>query len=206
MPVYRVPFTASVVVQAKVYGQDVFNVLNFIKGVDTAWTALELYSLAQTVGDGYGGYLMPQISQSYIMGNVVATDISVDGGNQAIYTAQVGTTGGIATASLPTNVAFCIKFATGHVGRSYRGRIFIGGIPSSVVAADMVNGTWADNTVAALVSINNDASVLDYQQVVVSRFQDGLKLNPPETRVITTITYVDLAVDSMRRRLVGRGT
>lgn len=193
------------VVQAKVFGQNVFNVLHFKKLSSSAWTVAELYELAQKVGDAWVGAMLPQLSVSYILGNIVATDISVAGGFQGVYTATAGQTGAIATAALPNNVAFCLKFLSGHVGRSYRGRIYIGGIPGSVVVANAVNGTWATNTAAALVTVNTDTAAVDYTQVIVSRYADGVLLTPPETRVVETITWTDLNTDSQRKRLNGRG-
>lgn len=107
-------------------------------------------------------------------------------------------TGG-ATA-LPSNAAAVISFRTGLAGRAYRGRAYIPGLTTASATGSTLSNTY----LAALQSLANNvifftnASGSTPVQAVVASF-----VNQVLTPMITFV--IDSAVDSMRRRLIGRG-
>jgi hypothetical protein len=205
MATQYVPDCASIVFNQTLFGQNVQNVMHAIKVGGGAFTTTDLDDLALSFASGWALAMLGQQSQDITYGTCVVTDISGPGGAQSIGTALVGQVGGIVSDSLPGNVAYALKLATGHIGRSFRGRIFIAGIPQSVASGNIVNSTWRANTVDAMIQTVNQCTGDGFQLCIVSRQVNGVVLTPPATRVITSVTSVDDVLDSMRSRLTGRG-
>lgn len=117
----------------------------------------------------------------------------------------------------PGSVTIAVKKATLNRGRSYRGRMYVPGIPLSALSsgnADTVTSTFISNLLSALGLFYADALTADstLMPVVVSRFSgvDPITHKPvPRTSGIKTpvaALVVNNQVDSQRRRLAGRGT
>lgn len=143
-------------------------------------------------------------SPAATLSQVVATDMSVQGGQQAIE--PVGTAGSQGTVPEANNVSIVVSQRTALRGRSYRGRAYLVGIPSEV----RLNPT--DITTAAAsaraTAFSNLAVDLDgggFDVVVASRSHNKAVTNPADQNEV--IAYVvDNHFDSQRRRLFGRGT
>lgn len=206
MPAQYVPNCVSVVYHGTLFGQEVTNVWHAQPLGGGGVTLLAMETLATAAALSFLTNMNPQLSAAYQNGAVIVTDISAAGGLQVINTDNVGSQGSIAGQSNPGNVAFCLKMASDHVGRSFRGRMYVPAIALSVAAGNDVNATWRDNTVQAAVEMNNSYTTAGWQQVIVSRQLNKAVLTPPQKRVVTSITAVDLHLDSMRTRLTGRGS
>jgi hypothetical protein len=135
------------------------------------------------------------------------TDLSTSTGPVIEYVTGFPLTGALsATASLPNNVAICMTKRTPARGRSHRGRTYHPGL----VEGDVVGNAVAAARVTDLLSSYNslielvDANTITHTLVVASTFANGDWR--PEGIVTPVIAYTtDGMVDSMRRRLPGRG-
>lgn len=124
------------------------------------------------------------------------------------YTTGWTAAGGNANQCLTTGQACAIKLATGLRGRSFRGRIYWPGIPTNMITANtgQITAAYRDALAASIntlrTSLTADSAVDTL--VVVSYMANGLWRT---TGLATTVTSASahLNLDSMRRRLPGRG-
>jgi len=115
--------------------------------------------------------------------------------------------GGQSTGVMPSNVAFCIKAATGLAGRSQRGRLYVTGIADTWVTGPGNNdvpsafvGFW----VGALNQLITDLATAGSTLVVVSYRKDHAWRVAAQATPVTLWTATDFHLDSQRRRLIGR--
>lgn len=118
-------------------------------------------------------------------------------------TPRAGSLGGVA---LPLNVAFCVKLATGLAGRSYRGRWYFGNLTSlSLTDAGHISLASATGYANLLATLLANLAAAGYTMSVVSYRTGNAWRTTGVATPITTAVAVDTAIDSMRRRLPGRG-
>ena len=113
--------------------------------------------------------------------------------------------GGRPGPGLPGNVSFAVTHLTGLAGRSNRGRTYFGGIAQADVVGDFITSARANGLRDGLLSVRSAASQQGWTMVVLSRaFNKQIR---PQALPIDVIgfRYRDLALDSQRRRLTGRG-
>ena len=113
--------------------------------------------------------------------------------------------------AMPGGSTFCITMQTGHAGRSQRGRIYLPGLATfdlqSAPNQNLVTAARANAYVASINSLIAQLAALSpaLTLVVVSYMSGGAWRSTAQTTPITNAAYSDLAVDSQRRRLAGRG-
>jgi len=108
-----------------------------------------------------------------------------------------GTQSGLST---PANAAAVMSWRTGALGRRFRGRNYLPAISESQQVGSTVTAGYITNATAlanAIFAFNNGGGSVAVQQVVASFV--GQVLTP----VLTVV--IDSAIDSMRKRLIGRG-
>jgi len=134
-----------------------------------------------------------------------ATDQQVQGGPQSIETINEVGTGGTSLAT-PMNAAHVMSLRTEKRVRSYRGRIFTGQWPA-VTLTTPTDWTGAATTarINAFVALQVALDVGGFDLVVPSKQHNGVVTNPAETNEVIAIT-ADAHIDSMYKRLFGRGT
>lgn len=169
-------------------------------------TPSDLTAIASAASSWATASLMPQLHNSSAMRQVRATDFTVQGGPQAIVLNT--TAGGQVGTSVTNGQPAVVSIRTAKRGRSYRGRVYISGLPdnSKVSAVDMsaaagtaMSGIFATLD-AALLALTNSVEV-----GVWSRQHNGVVTTPGQfNRAIAYVT--DTHYDSQRRRLAGRGT
>lgn len=148
--------------------------------------------------------LKTRLSSNVILSQVTATDITQQGGQQA--RSVVGTNGSVSEASLPLNSALCVSLRTEKRGRSYRGRVYVSGLPvSHMTALNVYGSTQAANIVSDFGALQSTLDGAGYDIVVASKQHNGVTTNPAETNEVIAIV-ADTLLDSQRRRLNGRGT
>jgi hypothetical protein len=203
MPFVAVPHAAEFTIKGKVEGQDVINTFNALfTGVPTL---PDLQTAAGTLGGIWAGNILPHVGSSYsflgVHGRGLSTIVDIECDEDG--DAGVGTATG---QTLPNNVAFCLKRLTGFSGRSARGRVYISGLTdSSLTGTNEANVGVANALRTALNLIAPAWAPNDWTEVVISRFTGGIANIPPVTRAVVEYAYTDLVLDSMRRRLPGRG-
>jgi hypothetical protein len=119
--------------------------------------------------------------------------------------ARAGTVGG---AMMPGNCTFSLKLATGHQGRSYRGRIYLVGVTTALLNSgnyNLFDPTSASNIIAKLATLITNLATGGHTLGVVSLMADKTWRTAGVFTQATGFTAVDYNVDSMRRRLTGRG-
>lgn len=148
--------------------------------------------------------LRAEITTTTTLRQVRATDQSVQGGAQDIETINEAGTGGAGIT--PLNAPIVVSLRTQKRGRSYRGRIYLSGIPQDALASPVdYTTTRAASVNAAFVALQADLDAAGFDLVVASKQHNGVVTNPAETNEVIAI-LTDVHVDSQRRRLFGRGT
>jgi len=204
MPFVPAPNCAEAVINWSGPGGLYANVLNF--KFATAYDQGDIDALALAVDQAVGGAMLPVVGTvvTYVNTTVRGLTSSVDLEGVADVESAAGSASG---TSMPPNVTYCLSLRTGLTGRSARGRFYTVGVTSSHLAsAAAVSTTYRDNWIAALESVASQAGDDGWQWGVLSRQNNNVVLSTAVFREITDIIGVDLNLDSMRRRLSGRGT
>lgn len=150
--------------------------------------------------------LAPQMSEDVQLVLVRTKDLSSEDSFGFEVAPSTIYTGLLNQASLPGNVTVSTKFASGRTGRSYRGRAYWVGLSELQVTgneladgvAEAISDAWESFFDAILAT---DGSPI---HVVVSYCHDGSWRTTAQVTPVTNYT-TDGNVDSMRRRLNGRG-
>jgi len=203
MAFQSVPNTIEVDVRGLLFGQKVENTL-YLR-TTAAPTAGDVADAAAAVNGWFVAHPLLHLSTDYIFQSTHAKDLTVEAGAEADDTANAGTTGSEPSASAPGNVSLAVSFRTGLAGRSFRGRNYIPGIPDDFITGNSVgSGTAAAYATdwAALLTALLDS---EFTWVVVSRVADGVLREFGITTPIVSVIVTDVLLDSMRRRLTGRG-
>ena len=112
-----------------------------------------------------------------------------------------------AASSLPNNVSICASIRSNFTGRSARGRWFWQGLCEDQVIDNTVNAGVLTSIDAALTNLATSLGALGFNWVIVSYQSLGVpRPGGPVKFTVTNILFIDSIIDSMRRRLPGRGT
>jgi hypothetical protein len=198
------PGVAEVDIRGLLHGNLVENTL-FLRQGD-AWTPEQLASAASLMRGWWFASIMPNLSEDYIFREVFIKDLSIEAGDEASDATGYGIQGSTAFPALPGNVTFAVSFRTGKAGRSFRGRNYLPGIPSNEVSGDQISPSTAAGYAGMYEALLTALVGSDFTWVVLSRVADGvLRAAGLSTDVISVIS-TDVILDSMRRRLSGRGS
>lgn len=199
-----VPFANCVeVVLRFIWGEQVVSItLGFCKAAPPNETDIDgLYNSA--ILPWYNGNLKLHLSSNITLVNTNITILTTSTSMSKDYAASIAGTG--AATSVANNVTGVVTFSTPARGRSYRGRNYIPGIPTTFQA----NNT--ELTSAAVTAYLGDyaalatlAGALGWTHVVLSRFSN-LAQRPVGVATGITAYTMDIFIDSQRRRLAGRG-
>lgn len=113
---------------------------------------------------------------------------------------------GGAGPSVVNNSTWAIQFKTAERGRSYRGRNYMCGIPQEAVSGNYLVLSQAGLYVGIYENLLTFPTSINAQHVVVSHYTGGGARAFGLTTPVIAYGYADLALDSMRRRLPGRGS
>lgn len=137
---------------------------------------------------------------SCVLQNITATDVSVPNGSQTILPVLSNNTGTGMGDAAGANVAMCASLRTNYIGRSFRGRFYLGGLAQEQLAGAQNFGTLNAGYLAGFMAdFINTLNAINMTLVVVSRFAAGVaRVTNLATEIISII--VDTKVDSQRRR------
>lgn len=129
---------------------------------------------------------------------------ALDTATSPVYEALLGApVSGMLTAALPNLNTLSLKFSTGLAGRSYRGRVFLPGIPNSnpsIWLGNNVTVAAGAAWVGAWESFLNDCEGIDATHVVVSYVTAGVPRATGVTTAVVGIGFADLMIDTQRKR------
>lgn len=165
------------------------------------YTQSDLDDLANDVANFWANGAMPTLSAGTTLIAVHVRGLESELDLEAFANTDVPTVGSNVSAALPSNVALALKFTTGFIGRSARGRIYIGGWGESSVTGNLVVTSHADFIRDAFINDLVTTIPAGCEHVVVSRYHNGVLRVSGQVLPVTGYSYTDYRVDSQRRRL-----
>ena len=198
-----VPNGAEFIVRGVIEGQEVIN--TFYATKVGAWDVTELISAAAALGVLWHDQVLPHLGAAYSFLGVHGRDLRTSVGFECDVNASAGV-GSASGQTLPNNVAIALKRISGLSGRSSRGRIFLSGLTdASLTGTNEINVGVASALVAAVNGLAAAWAAVDWTEVIVSRVHDGVPLSTAVVYTVVEYLVSNLVLDSMRRRLPGRG-
>lgn len=139
-------------------------------------------------------------SNSYVLQSIVATNMETGAGPQAILALATGNQGALTGTQEAGNAALVMSWRTSSIGRSYRGRTYLGGLDSAaILTAQSVTTSFQAAVAAAGVDLIDRIGDLGGTLVVLSRYLAGaLRVVGLLTDIVSII--VDQKIDSQRKR------
>lgn len=198
MAVQLVPNGVSVVFNATQNSVPIVNVYH-VK-TPGAVTDAALLDISEVFFDWWQANMQASLHNTYVLHSIVATDLSTIGGHQVttvLTTDNAGTAGDAAAAA---NAAVVQSWRTASIGRSYRGRTYIGGIPqAALLNAQTLQTSVATTYATAGAALIDALETAGFVLAVLSRYAAGvLRVTGLLTQILEVV--VDVKVDSQRRR------
>jgi len=185
-------------------GERVENVLHFFK--DGGYSVADLNQLGADIVASYPTSIADHQSGDAQLVLVRLTDLNSEFGPVVEYTTGLPL-GGDQGAPIETGGTTVVtKFASDGRGRSRRGRAYNVGLPTSQIADNRVSDVWAQGITDDWKDFQTQMATLDATraQVIVSYCEDGIWRAEALVSVISSVS-TDVYIDSIRRRLHGRG-
>lgn len=209
-PFIPFPNGIEVVLEFRVSGQVVKNVLNFIASGTPTVTLMN--ALGKAIIDAVVGstFFTTDFSSSGTFDDVKLTDMSSSTGPTTVVTHGTSATlplnGGGSASNLTNNAALVVTQHTGNRGRSFRGRTYLANmtVASASSSVETLPATAA-NAVALITAIATAGLANGCTLAVFSRQNGGVPRTVGVATPVETLA-ANLAFDSQRRRLEGRGS
>lgn len=201
--------TAKVALLFTQYNQKLVNTLWFHR--TGGWDAASLTSLCTAINSWVVAEMLSSMNNTVTYNGSEAVDMTAEGQEGAFVPVTSGNVGTKSGDGLPSNVTAAIAFKTGFTGRSNRGRNFFIGLDPDQVAGDSLTPASIPFLTGIYDALASYLTGLAAEHVVASLYHgidgDGKPI-PRAAGIIHAVTsyFVDSALDSMRRRLIGRGT
>lgn len=176
------------------------------------WDVTEIEQMASKFRDWWIQYLKPWTSNSLTLRKVAYRDLSEPSGIGGDFTTDLPASGDRTSPGQPGNVTVSVKWNTGYVGRSYRGRTYHLGLTEEATVGNALDATFLEELTDAynfLIPVI-ESTFEDAQLVVVSKYSGVDADGKPIPRIVGIHTDINSAsinpdLDSQRRRLNGRG-
>jgi len=198
MPFQPVPDGVEVVFNGVQNGVPVVNVYN-IRDTSTH-TEARLQEIIDTMYEWWVDHMSPLQHTSYVLQSIKATNLTSSAGPQVIQSYTTANTGSMTGGESAGNGAAVISWRTENIGRSFRGRTYVGGIGVNALAnAQTLGTTYQADLVSAGTSLLDALEAISATLCVLSRFAAGVaRVAGLLTQIISVV--VDAKVDSQRRR------
>jgi hypothetical protein len=201
-----VPITNAAAVEVRLYylGSRCEVTLGFDRGQEIEESDLEF--LADAMADWWYNRLRPYQSSSLTHQEVYVRDLTSEFAAAWTSTKRNGVVGSGTPGTLyPPNVSYCVSFRTGLRGRANRGRNYCLTLGSNYASATTVTSTYRNAMIAAYQTLlpGGASDPTPWRWCVLSRQIDQVVQG--RAVPIVAVTVADDYVDSMRRRLFGRG-
>jgi hypothetical protein len=198
-----VPNTLAVHMVYTMFSQRVENTLYFTPSA--AITPTLMNSLGLMLYNWWVANIRPIQKSDVQLVQMDITSLETEFAPGITYTTNLPQFGTHATGTLmPNNVTLAISFRTAFRGRSYRGRNYFIGFATDQVGASSIVLAVKTSLISAYNALIAAATAAGFTWVVVSRVSHGA---PRGTGLATPVTniLIEDTMDSMRRRLPGRG-
>jgi len=205
MPFVPAPNIIQVEWRCTRYGQKIENRMMFDALHEP--TAGDVQTLASTAWDWWENNHADVVPASVNLREVVATSMHALVSPQYTYAPDTTTVGNVGNPDLPNEVSLACKLSSGLRGRSARGRWFLLGMTTAMMAnSNEAAATFAGQFAASLQQLINDTTGINFIPVIVSyRTNNAPRPGGPVYFIIQSATVVDLVVDSQKRRKPGVG-
>lgn len=174
------------------------NVLNFF--ADAPITQGRLDELAERLFELWEQAILPFQCNTCFLREVTVRDLSTADSLTASYAAELSPTGGRPGDPLPLSVACCVTHRTARIGRSRRGRTYIGGLSENDTSVSTLSPVLRDGLETGFTALRAGLLVLGWQLVVLSREGDGQPRGQGLTTIVTASVVRNARTDSQRRR------
>lgn len=166
----------------------------------------DLEIICGAVAPWWSTNLAPSLSTDLSLVQVDATYKGVATGPQFVYTTGLPDAGNAPTDSVPNGTAFVVKFGTSNIGRSFRGRNYIAGIPAASYVNSVLDNSTANAIRSAYAALPGVLSGIGYQHVVVSRRTGGALRPSGILTPVVSYSFTTQSSRSQRRRNPGVGS
>lgn len=204
MPLPPVPNAAATAIVYEQFGQELVNVIKWSR--PAALDLATVQALAGQVFLQWGNLVMPFMSYQTSMVRIECRQLVPLAGIAVDYEGDGPVPGDSTQDADNSQNATVISLRTGLAGRSYRGRLYIPGMPNGIVENGIVNATYRTDLAQAVeTAIDNVANETGMDPVVLSYF------NAKAQRVVPVATIIENVLSStpypgvQRRRRVGVG-
>lgn len=198
MAFQAVPDGIEVVFKAIQNGVPVVNVYNVL---DTeTHDAARLGAIADVFHTWWVTNLKPVLNNSYVLQSITATNLTSSAGPQVERSYSTGNQGDLTGEQVAGNAALVISWRTALIGRSFRGRTYIGGLDGAATdTAQAVSPAFAAAMAGSAASLLDALTAAGAALAVLSRYAGKvLRVAGLLTEIVSVI--VDTKIDSQRRR------
>lgn len=204
MPFIPTPLCVSAEIRMICHGQKIENTLSFLH--PNGWTPATAQDLANHLLTWWTTLYRVPVSSDVTLREIVVTDISTQNSFQVTQPAPApAPQGAVNIGAAPNNVSLTYSFRTTKIGRSFRGRNYVVGIPREHIVDDIVGTVYTNAMQSAYDTLAFSVLPVNATWVVVSKFNNKAPRAQGVATEIVRVVLVDNVVDSQRRRLTGRG-
>lgn len=200
-----VPGVVEVILDALLFGQQCITTF-FFRPFSGTITLSALEDLTPIVVVSWLANCPTILPDAYSLLRVVATDLTEEPQMQSI-SITTGSTG-TQDSMVSNNACLSVKRSSAFVGRSNRGRVYWPLYDLAIVdtSPNQITPTAAGLIIAGIQGFNDDIQDEGWIPVIVSRYSGGVERIEGVYQDVVGWSVADFNVDSMRRRLAGRGS
>lgn len=169
------------------------------------WSPVGLSALADRIFEWWDVLVQPIQHTACSLREIYVRDLEVEDGNVFTLTPSPTPSGTTAGEGLPNNCTLCVSFRTGLAGRTRRGRNYMVGMGEAHQSNSYALNSYALAVQTAYEELLTFGAIYGFNWVIISRYSNGLPRSQALVTQVQAVAIVDLAMDSQRRRLPGRG-
>lgn len=198
------PAVARLVAEGRMDGSVIQNVTHW--DLETGdWNEAALNDLIASYASWLSVHMAPLTSQALSWTTFRAQQLAGEEGLRSELTPGTPIAGQLSANSVPNNAALCATIATPYAGKSGRGRMYLAGVPVTMVVRSRVSQGHIDDLNAALLQLTTGSEFTGLRLGVYSTIVSGAPRAVGLFRRATLVAIRDDVLDSQRRRLPGRG-
>jgi len=201
------PKAASVELRGTLSGQQIETILGF--EFDIVPIQDDLDDLAFACAQWWNADAKFFLPPNYVSREVFVRFLDATDSLSATSTAGTGTVGLYGSAGVSNNVTMCVSLRTARTGRSHRGRNYwplaVEAVSGNIITAAIITDVpdlYKDFFLDPAFGVTPNGK---WTWSVLSRYNNKAERAEGLATPITNVLVVDNVVDSMRRRLPGRG-